>query len=99
MNAGKRLERELTLVLTQLRQLDAATPADVVDASTHERLVERVERLHDALDRVEDGTYGRCAECDAMIDTAHLRESPEAETCRGCAQRRDQLTPSRRQVA
>jgi DnaK suppressor protein len=117
MNARKRLERELTLVLGQLRQMDAATSAaaagfepaagvDVdltqgnrpgdIDLLTRERHVERVERLHDALDRVEDGSYGICIDCDVTIEAGRLKARPETDTCLACQDRREPLTPSRR---
>jgi RNA polymerase-binding transcription factor DksA len=38
--------------------------------------------VQEALDRLEDGSYGRCAVCDAVIDDERLEARPEAPTCR-----------------
>jgi hypothetical protein len=89
MNARKRLERELTLVLAEIRRLDGA-PSTLVD---------RAELLHEALDRVDDGSYGLCVECGEAVPSDRLRAVPEAEACTGCEQRREQPALSRNRVA
>lgn len=40
--------------------------------------------LDAALERIEDGSYGRCAGCGADIDPARLRVQPAAERCTAC---------------
>lgn len=52
--------------------------------ATRERLVERVNRLSTALDRLRDGQYGVCIECDERISPARLHVMPEVETCVRC---------------
>ena len=52
--------------------------------ATRERLLERVNRLREALDRVIRGEYGACAECGEPISPARLRAIPEAQTCLHC---------------
>ena len=49
--------------------------------ATRELLVERVNRLVAALDRVNDGEYGLCVECGERIAPARLRVMPEVATC------------------
>jgi len=81
---------------------ETATPADSVwDEADHiqaseqremglmsrERLVERIERLTAALKRIEQGTYGTCAECSKAIAPARLRAIPEATTCVSCQEK------------
>jgi RNA polymerase-binding transcription factor DksA len=39
----------------------------------------------EALRRMDDGTYGRCARCGAPIAEARLRALPYALTCVSCA--------------
>lgn len=56
--------------------------------ATRELLVDRVNRLSAALDRLEDGEYGTCVECGEAIAPARLRVMPEVETCVRC---QDQL--------
>jgi DnaK suppressor protein len=65
-------------------------PADfgteVTNRMESEGLVRTVElqrrRVQDALDRIDGGTYGRCAVCDQEIDDERLEARPEVATCR-----------------
>ncbi len=56
--------------------------------ATRELLVDRVNRLSAALDRLNDGEYGTCVECGEPISPARLRALPEVQTCVRC---QDQL--------
>ena len=56
-------------------------------------LVERADRLAEALDRLREGEYGRCVECDEPIAPARLRAIPEVTTCVRC---QDRLERTRR---
>jgi DnaK suppressor protein len=47
-------------------------------------LVERANRLADALDRLRNGTYGRCEQCGEPIAPARLKAVPEVTTCVRC---------------
>ena len=55
--------------------------------ATRELLVDRVNRLVAALDRLRDGEYGTCVECGESIATARLRVLPEVATCVRCQDR------------
>ena len=46
----------------------------------------RVHQLDDALGRIDDGTYGRCAECGQAIDEGRLEVRPLSVLCVDCAQ-------------
>ena len=81
---------------------DNSPSADEVDGSqvttsqeigwaTRELLVERVNHLSTALDRLRDGTYGVCIECDERISPARLQALPEVETCVRCQDGRERL--------
>ncbi len=59
--------------------------------ATRELLVERVNRLVAALDRLNQGTYGTCVECGEAITPARLRALPEVETCVRCQDRLERL--------
>ena len=48
------------------------------------RLVERADRLAEALDRLRQGTYGVCEICGDRIAPARLRVLPEVTTCVAC---------------
>lgn len=52
-----------------------------ISFATRERLVERVNRLSAALDRLNDGEYGVCVECAERISPARLHAVPEVQTC------------------
>ena len=84
--------------LDELRPVGETGFADEVDIiqanewreigyATRELLVDRVNRLSAALDRLEDGEYGTCVECGEAIAPARLRVMPEVETCVRCQDR------------
>jgi DnaK suppressor protein len=45
---------------------------------------EMIEKITDALARVEDGDYGRCRECGEDIAAIRLRALPFATRCKAC---------------
>ena len=55
--------------------------------ATRELLVDRVNRLSAALDRLAEGDYGICVECEEPISPARLRAMPEVQTCVRCQDR------------
>jgi DnaK suppressor protein len=59
--------------------------------ATRELLVERVNRLSAALDRLRDGQYGTCVECEEPISPARLRALPEVTTCVRCQDRIERM--------
>jgi DnaK suppressor protein len=58
---------------------------------TRERLAARINRLTIALERVMDGTYGRCELCGRDIERPRLEALPEAVTCRDCQERSERV--------
>jgi RNA polymerase-binding transcription factor DksA len=42
-------------------------------------------RIARALTRIDEGTYGMCVVCGAMIAPARLAVVPEADRCAGCS--------------
>ena len=52
-------------------------------------LVERANRLAEALERLRAGNYEICEECGETISPARLRVLPEATTCVRCQDRRE----------
>jgi RNA polymerase-binding transcription factor len=59
--------------------------------ATRELLVERVNRLSAALDRLAEGEYGTCVECSEEISPARLHAMPEVQTCVRCQDRIERL--------
>jgi len=45
------------------------------------RLLDRIER---AMERIEDGDYGRCQKCGGRITSSRLRAIPYSELCTPC---------------
>ena len=57
---------------------------EVVDALGNEAREELV-RIAATLQRIDDGSYGKCVECGDAIDTARLDAYPYADECIECA--------------
>ena len=55
--------------------------------ATRSLLVERANKLAEALDRLRGGEYGLCEECEEPIAPARLRAMPEVTTCVRCQDR------------
>lgn len=58
-----------------------------VSFATRSLLVERANRLAEALERVRGGEYGICEECGEAIAPARLKAVPEVTTCVRCQDR------------
>jgi DnaK suppressor protein len=48
-----------------------------------------LDQIEAAFERIEDGSYGRCAECQTRIPSARLEAIPYATCCVECAARRE----------
>jgi RNA polymerase-binding transcription factor len=59
--------------------------------ATRELLVDRINRLVAALERLSIGDYGLCVECGEAIAPARLRVMPEVATCVRCQDRLERL--------
>ena len=60
--------------------------------SVRSRLLERANRLADALERVRSGEYGTCEVCEGAIAPARLRAMPEVTTCVACQDAVERVT-------
>lgn len=49
-----------------------------------------LEQIEAALERIEEGSYGRCDECGAKIPKARLNAIPYASWCVKCAEQMEQ---------
>jgi RNA polymerase-binding transcription factor DksA len=79
---------------------DAVSIAEerVLTFAVRGRLVERANRLAEALDRLRSGEYGICQVCGGPIAAARLRAIPEVTTCVVCQdveERRTRVAPER----
>lgn len=71
------------LSLVDQHPADAATETESRELDmTHQRMLEaRVRRVHDALGRMDRGTYGRCVVCGAQIPDERLEALPDTAYC------------------
>lgn len=65
---------------------DEGLNADVIEeyeanAAITQTLEERLNKVKDALQKIEDQTYGNCKICGAMIEEERLEANPSATTC------------------
>jgi RNA polymerase-binding transcription factor DksA len=70
----------------EVDEIQASERRDI-GCATRELLVGRVNRLSAALDRLDKGEYGTCAECGEAISPARLHVVPEVQTCVRCQDR------------
>lgn len=65
---------------------DSAQAIGLLEAQTLsvERLALAARRISETLERIADGTYGRCEECDEPIPPARLNAIPTATLCVRC---------------
>ena len=50
---------------------------------------EMLAKVNAAVQRIDDGTYGTCVDCDETISALRLRATPFAVRCKGCEQTRE----------
>ena len=76
-------------------EVDVSQANEVREMSfaTRSLLVERTNRLAEALARLRDGGYGKCEECGEAIAPGRLKAMPEVITCVRCQDRRERLSP------
>ncbi len=55
-----------------------------VDMALMQMKSETLSRIDQAIARLDNGTYGRCQECDREISAARLKALPFAALCRDC---------------
>jgi len=55
-----------------------------VDLALMQMKTETLKKIDQAIFRLDEGTYGRCEDCDAEIPPARLRALPFAALCRDC---------------
>ena len=58
-----------------------------MDFAVMEMKANTLAKIDEALQRLEEGTYGTCAECQTEIAEARLKAVPFATLCRGCQER------------
>jgi len=55
------------------------------ELSLHQNAKDLLSQAEEALERIEDGTYGVCADCDSAIPVARLEALPHTKLCVTCS--------------
>lgn len=89
VDAQRELERQLEERLAALQEIEpfavpAVDPVAYQAAASHRAAIEQITA---ALNRVTQGTYGRCIRCGEPIAPARLEALPYAATCIDCQSR------------
>ena len=62
---------------------------DEIEFALIQMKAETLHRINEALERLEEGTYGRCFECGEEIGPQRLRALPFAVRCKDCEEARE----------
>src|SRR5688572_26141074 len=89
------LREVLPAEVAQVKDAEEQSMEDFVlgmDFALMEMESETLRQIDEAIQRLDEGTYGVCSECDEKISEARLKALPFATVCRDCqAQREDDL--------
>lgn len=85
------LQQEHDAISTEVRahaRAGAAT-ADEVESAIVESDENLLEKIEFALRRLEDGTYGTCAQCGGAIPAERLEAKPAVSLCTPCQEEKE----------
>jgi DnaK suppressor protein len=88
LDEDPRMSTLSTLDIGDLSQLDFD---ENIDYTLLNMQIERLREVEDALDRLEEGTYGICEECGAAIKLERLKVLPFTTYCVQCQERRERM--------
>jgi RNA polymerase-binding transcription factor DksA len=76
------------LILSQLNQKheEQLPSLEVVRLQLSYQMQRKLDRIAAALERIEQGNFGRCLSCHREIGQERLESTPEAELCIYCQQ-------------
>jgi RNA polymerase-binding transcription factor len=77
---------EPSVALGRLTRMEAIGEKSVNEAM-HIQVKQRLERLINALDRIEKGTYGTCVRCQKEMPYGRLEAVPESLVCVPCLEK------------
>jgi RNA polymerase-binding transcription factor DksA len=88
------LEAERSTLHARLTTLDELEVPDDPMAATAiaSQLRSALDAVDAALTEMEDGSYGRCVDCDGAIPMGRLQAMPQAVRCVGCQSRAERPT-------
>lgn len=76
-----------SVALGRLTRMEALGEKSVNEAR-HVHVKQRLERLKNALQRIDNGTYGTCLRCRKEIPYGRLKAVPESLICVPCAEKK-----------
>jgi RNA polymerase-binding transcription factor len=96
------LDRSIAVLRSEQPASRADFPQDEIDAGTSLAEGDRAEavlasamsqrtEILAALSRIQDGSYGTCADCGRSIPEGRLEARPEAARCVACQSKRDRM--------
>ena len=94
------LRETLPNEITNVRDAEEQSVHDFVqdvELALMEMKSETLHKIDDALRRLEEGTYGTCAECGNEISEARLRAVPFADLCIACQEMAEEREEPRMQ--
>lgn len=80
----EKLEVSESLLNEGRRFLTSSDTAEELNWRHRERLEMRLRQLTDAQDRLMEGRYGRCLECDELVSERRLAADPATALCYEC---------------
>lgn len=80
------------------KEPDDGDPCDL-DVSLMELTTATLRRLDEAIERLDNGRYGRCTQCGASISKARLLAMPFAVSCQKCETAHEREQAARQAVA
>ena len=91
-------EAKMTEVLDAVESAEADIQEDIEFALVQMKS-ETLNKVNDALTRLEQGTYGNCFECGEEIAEKRLRALPFAVRCKDCEEAKEVAERRERQLA
>jgi DnaK suppressor protein len=89
----------LSIGVVDAEETSVADIQEDIELALIQMKAETLTRINEALDRLEEGTYGRCNECGQEISPPRLRALPFAIRCRDCEEARERATERERQMS
>jgi len=77
----------------EVRDIGDASVGDLLadlNLAVIDQEVNEIRRIERALERIREGSYGRCIDCGVEIDLPRLEAEPAAERCVDCQRRYEQ---------
>jgi DnaK suppressor protein len=79
-----------TLDISNFADLGSDNYEQEFDLSVLEHQGETLREIDEALERIDEGTFGICTECEKAIPKGRLKAVPHARYCVGCLEKQEQ---------